>query len=158
MNTMSRLLVLSASLVCVAAPSLAFATSGFPGVIESTVPTPGPVDCAVCHAGGATRRGTVTTPFGLALRARGLQPKDNASLEAALAALRTEGVDSDMDGVADITELEMGTNPNAAPGQNDLPPIQYGCGQIAIGANTTPGLIVGLLLAGAVLRVARRRK
>ncbi|MCA2981432.1 MAG: hypothetical protein INH41_06820 [Myxococcaceae bacterium] len=121
--------------------SLVLATPGFPAAIATAQQGRAPA-CAVCHAGGMTARGTVTTPLGRALRARGLEAWSDASLTAALAALA--GVDSDGDGVTDLVELTEGTDPNA--GSAFATPA-YGC---STGPSPWPAL--GLACAGLALR------
>ncbi|WNG27000.1 hypothetical protein F0U62_25525 [Cystobacter fuscus] len=136
------------------------ATPGFPPVIRTELGLSSPPSCAVCHQGNPSV-GTVTTPFGTALRARGLVFYDDASLRKALTALNTEKVDSDGDGTPDTEELKAGTDPNksngtSGPGQepdggNVLPEPSYGCG-------VAPGAPVGLLLGGLWLLRRRRRE
>lgn len=157
--------------------SAASATPTFTGVMQTELMMSGPPPgvCAVCHLNGATATGTVTTPFGRAMRMQGLAANNEASLRSALAALATANTDSDMDGCSDIAELKAmptPTNPNRAGdcGSSDagstgggaaggsgggtgggtmLGPIRYGCG-----ANVVPGAI-GL---GAILLLLRRRR
>ncbi len=158
--------------------SAASATPTFTGVMQTELMMSGPPPgvCAVCHLNGATATGTVTTPFGRAMRMQGLAANNEASLRSALAALATANTDSDMDGCSDIAELKAmptPTNPNRAGdcGSSDagstgggaaggsgggtggggtmLGPIRYGCG-----ANVVPGAI-GL---GAILMLLRRRR
>ncbi len=138
----------------------AFATPTFPAVLEARFGVAPSEGCAVCHTGSGTGANTVNTPFGRALRMRGLQPHDETSLAAALDALADGAVDSDGDGVADVAELMAGTSPNLANpasggGGPDpvvvLPPAQFGCG-----AAVVPELI--FLSALLPLLRSRRRK
>lgn len=166
-----RALLLGAGLVA----SAAQATPTFTGVMQTELMMSGPPPgvCAVCHLNGATTTGTVTTPFGRAMRMQGLTANNEASLRMALAALEAAGTDSDMDGCSDIAELKampMPTNPNragdcqrsdggatggggagggGAGGGSTLGPIRYGCG-----ANVVPGAL-GLV---ALLTLWRRRR
>lgn len=155
----------------VLAASAALATPTFTGVMQTELGMSGPPPgvCAVCHLNGVTATGTVTTPFGRALRMNGLMPNNDASLKAALAAIDAANTDSDMDGCTDIAELKAmpdPTNPNRAGdcgGSSDggtgggtaggtavLGPIRYGCG-----ANSVPGV---LSLVGVLALLARRRR
>lgn len=129
----------------------AHATPGFPAAIQRALGPAQAPPCALCHAGGATGRGTVTTPVGQALRARGLQAGDESSLAAALAALERDRVDSDGDGALDVDELRAGADPNRAA---DLPAVEYGCALSGPGAG---GALPLLLLALALVLVQRRR-
>jgi hypothetical protein len=135
------------------------ATPNFPGVMSSELGLSSTPSCAVCHQGNPSV-GTVTTPFGASLRARGLVFYDVASLRTSLGALNTERVDSDGDGTPDTEELKADRDPNRSdavggpgeePGGEDLPPEPfYGCA-------AAPGAPVGVLLGGLWLWRRRRR-
>jgi len=149
-------------LLClVAAP--AWATDTFPATIQNkySLPAfPGEL-CSLCHTNGITGVGTVNTPFGRALRMRGLLPNDAASLNAALDALATEAIDSDGDGITDVAELMADTSPNVpnntgtgggsggGGGTLVVPPPRFGCGG---------SVVPELLLLGASLPLLRRRR
>jgi hypothetical protein len=62
---------------------------------------------------GNTGPGTVQTPLGIALRARGLEGGDDGTLEIALDALARDASDSDGDHQTDIAELQAGIDPNS---------------------------------------------
>lgn len=129
MHSCSRLALRFALLATVAmllAPREALATPAFPGVIARELELAAPPACDLCHAGGVTRRGTVTTPFGTTMRSRGLVAYDERSLATALKAISAENKDSDEDGTPDVQELKEGLNPNLATGE-DFPPPEYGC-------------------------------
>ncbi len=165
---MNRFFVL---LLMVAAP--AFATDTFPATIQTKYGLSGlpPELCALCHTNGIVGSGTVNTPFGRAVRMRGLLPNDAASLNAALDALAAGAVDSDNDGVTDVAELMAGTSPNVANAMMDggagggtgggegaggggatvIPPPKFGCGGAVV-----PELI--FLSALLPLLRSRRRK
>lgn len=144
----------SFALVMLAA-SPARATPGFPAAIARELTLPNAPPCSVCHAGGVTRRGTVTTPFGTTMRSRGLQAYDEASLVRALAALTAEKKDSDEDGTPDIEELKAGEDPNVAAGDS-LPPPEYGCTTTRDGASSPISALS--LTIGIACAIARRRR
>ena len=135
--------------------SPAGATLNFPGAIQRILGAAQAPDCAVCHAGGQTGAGTVTTPLGMALKHRGLAPGDEAALQTALTRLEADKVDSNHNGVSDVDELRAGTDPNFDAAH---PQVTYGCSVVASSVGTAwPLLLVALawLLRGA--RPLRRR-
>ena len=139
-------------LLWVLTASAALATPTFPATLKRELGLSYTVECSLCHLNGVTGRGTVTTPFGLSMRAAGLNPGDEASLKAALASLKAEGIDSDRDGVGDVAELLAATNPNGV-GRLDTPRFldpQYGCGADATGVAGVAWL--------ALLLIRRRKK
>jgi len=144
------------------APGEARAVPIFPEVIQTALNATEAPDCSVCHSGGRTGVGTVNTPFGTAMRARGLVKFDVPSLEAALAKMTSDKVDSNGDGVLDVEELRQGKDPNPAAGTAGAgaeEPVTYGCvGRVAPhGESDGRGGLAALgLLAVAVL--ARRRR
>ena len=164
-STSSAALLCALSLAAAAllvAPSAAFATERFPGEVAAALPGISIPDCGLCHAGGTTGRGTASTPFGLAMRARGLTVGDSGSVARAIEKMVADGVDSDGDGTTDIDELTMGSNPNLPAGANAPPSIQYGCAQVAPGnaASSVHGapFVAGLAIVGIALRRARARR
>ena len=66
---------------------LAHASSTYPAEIQKQLALNSPPQCGICHANGVTGYGTVTTPFGEAMRARGLVCCNITSLDTALQAL-----------------------------------------------------------------------
>lgn len=149
----SRCLVVAAVIALL--PRVASATPTFPEDIKSHLAAASAPACSVCHA-GEQKRGTVTTPFGTAMRSRGLVAYDTNSLNTALDALGGEKRDSDNDGISDVDELKAGTNPNAAgQGGDDVPVPDYGCnvGRPARANAAFEGLLIGL---AAILFVRRR--
>ena len=131
----------------------ALATPNFPSALKRELGLTYTVDCSLCHLNGVTGRGTVTTPFGMSMRGAGLNPGDEASLKAALASLKADGIDSDRDGVGDVPELVAATNPYGV-GRLDTPRFldpEYGCG-----ADTT-GAVLGVAWLSLSL-LGRRKK
>jgi hypothetical protein len=110
--------------------TVVLSTSGFPAEVSMATGGPTPA-CSLCHT-GPTMRGTVTTPFGRALFAKGLVAYDGASLRAALMGLGS--ADSDGDGAADVDELKMGGDPNVSSrSPMTTPTPQYGCNAVGGG-------------------------
>jgi hypothetical protein len=134
MSARRRAPLLPLLLLSLAVPAgAAHATQNFPPAIRRELGLSYTPDCSLCHV-GAQRVGTVRTPFGTSMRARGLVFYDESSLRTALSALRAERTDSDGDGVGDIDELVAGTDPNRAAGvapsgggEEPPPPPTYGC-------------------------------
>ncbi len=142
------------------APSVALATPSFPSIIEKELTASSAPECAVCHVDGRVGRGTVNTPFGVAMRARGLVAFDEASLASALKAMASDRVDSNGDGKLDVDALKQGESPNGAAEEGtEVDPITptYGCvGQVApFGA---PGFAMTLPVLLGLALVARRRR
>jgi hypothetical protein len=142
----------------------AWATPTFPDVVQTSLSLTYSPPCSICHAGGLTQRGTVSTPLGRSLRARGLAAYDEASLRAALAALAANRVDSDGDGNVDVDELIAGDDPNRSsrPGgisdsAGELVPPEYGCSVAGPSRfSRPPGPIALAVALGASLCLRRR--
>ena len=134
----------------------------FPPEIQNHLSLSYQPSCATCHLNGVTGFGTVTTPFGVSMRSRGLVASSTASLDTALDALAAEMKDSDGDGVDDINELKADTDPNVAGGSagSALTP-KYGCGGGDLMFPARPSAIAGLIgslgVAGLALLARRRR-
>lgn len=140
----------SVAVVALTAAS-ASATPNFPKAVQAKLSLGAEPACTLCHA-GPTQRGTVTTPFGASMRARGLAAYDEASLGRAIDALRGEKRDSDGDGKPDVDELTAGEDPNAGAGRagDDAALVpEYGCS--AAPARPTPGLSPLAALAALAL-------
>jgi len=139
--------------VTVLAGGLAHASSIFPAEVRAHLSLSYTPDCTLCHNVPAGGFGTVTTPFGVSMRSRGLVAQNIASLDTALDALTAEKTDSDHDGVPDIDELKAGTNPNVAGGGAVTPP-SYGCFDVS-GQQGSPLALLPVALALLLFRVRR---
>jgi hypothetical protein len=135
------------------APAAA-ATENLPGVIERVWETQGPPACWLCHTGDIRTRYTITTPFGLSLRAHGMRARDEEALTQALEAVRDDQVDSDHDQTSDYDELRNGTDPNVPEGVDRPERVSYGC-SMARGAPAAPWT---LTLPALALMWRRRRR
>ena len=130
--------------------NVASATSNFPAAVRTKLSLSYDPPCSLCHTNGITGRGTVTTPFGKAMLARGLVASDETALNAALDKMVAEKVDSDLDGTTDIDELKAGTNPNG-----DSLSVSYGCN--ASGGDPS-ALVLGAAVGGLLLLSRTRRR
>ena len=148
-------------------PRVASATPNFPDAIKTHLVLAAPPPCAICHNGGITGRGTVTTPFGKSMRAHGLVAFDETSLVSALDQLASGKVDSLGDGTVDIDDLKAGRDPNAPDGDGganvhvDTPVIPaYGCGAHVAPTNAAgdPWGVLGAVIVGGALLVSRTRR
>jgi hypothetical protein len=123
-------------------PARAGASTGYPAEIQTQLGLSYTPACSICHAGGDTDAGTVTTQFGSLMVSRGLLGNNNLpSLDGALAAL--EGEMSIY-----ITYLKDGVDPNN-PTTSPIPGITYGCFNVTGQGPASGGL--GLLLVGLAL-------
>jgi len=129
------------------------ASSTYPAEVRAHLGLSSTPDCSLCHANGQTGFGTVTTPFGTSMRARGLVAQNIQSLDTALDALAAENTDSDGDGIGDIDELKAATNPNSAGG-GVVPPPSYGCFDIT----GQPGSVLVLLPVALAMLLLRLRR
>jgi len=135
-------------------PAVASATSEFPEVIASFVGADSAPACTICHDNPNGGRGTVTTPFGVYMRSRGLVPYDAGSLETALTAARGEQRDSDGDGLSDFDALMQGLDPNGANGGEA---VSYGCSVVQQGPVLNSHAAHFVLMLAFVLWRRRRR-
>lgn len=136
----------------------ASATPNFPGAIQRDLQLNYTPPCTTCHNNPAGGTGTVTQPFGIKMRARGLVPEDEASLQLALTALDAEKSDVDGDGVPDIQELRLGTDPNGVGESQETP--SYGCGSSVTPPRAlldAPVILSGTLMAIGAIFLRRRR-
>jgi hypothetical protein len=146
---------------------VANATPNFPAAIADHLNLQREPDCTLCHV-GTPGRGTVTTPFGVSMRDRGLMAFDESTLDTALDALDAEKKDSDGDGIPDITELKAGTDPNVGmtadggiivnPTVVQFSPAKYGCQSRVAPFEVSSGLLAAAtaMVVGALAR--RNRK
>lgn len=151
-------LALAAFTTALLAGGAARATQGFPDEIHAHLALSYTPACTICHQTPAGGNGTATQPFAVSMKARGLVPNDNGSLDTALDALAAEKRDSDGDGVPDIDELKAGTDPNAAGGGEggasapaEVP--EYGCAAAPMRARGTgAGWLAAAMIALFVMR------
>ncbi len=130
-------------------PGKADASTGYPAEIQTKLNLSYAPACSICHAGGDTDAGTVTTQFGALMESRGLVGGNNlASLDAALAALEGEGS-------LYITYLQQNIDPNN-PSTDSNPGITYGCFNVT-GRGPTSGALGLLVVALVFLAFLRRR-
>src|SRR5689334_7110917 len=97
----STLAALAALVFAASVTTPAGATPNFPAQVAAELDLGAAPPCSLCHE-GATKLGTVITPFGTSMRGRGLVAYDEQSLVNALLALEGEATDSDDDGLGDI--------------------------------------------------------
>ncbi len=133
-------------------PRAARASAGYPAEIQKQLALSSPPACSICHAGGDTDAGTVTTAFGTTMVSRGLMGGDNLpSLDGALAAL--EGEMSPY-----IADLKEGLDPNN-PNAGGVAPITYGCLEVTgQGAGSSVAFLAVLGLALLLLLRPRRAR
>jgi|GEM_PF-1954611 len=136
---------------------VAHSTPNFPSAVQQVLGATAAPQCRICHLCGITGRGTVNTPWGVAMRSRGLQAFDETSLANALAAMELDGVDSDSDGIIDVDAVRVGSDPNPSglcDAEDETIP-RYGCvGQISPVGPPANNLVLG---AGALVALLARR-
>src|SRR5262249_28544371 len=128
------------------------ATPNFPQALADHLGLSQAPECSLCHV-GEPGLGTVNSPFGKSMRARGLVPYDVNALDTALDALEAEHTDSDGDGTPDIEELKADEDPNVPTGQTEqaLTP-EYGCRMAPSGRSDgsyAMGVTIAALFAAA---------
>jgi hypothetical protein len=160
-RTLLRLLLsvaTAAFMLAMAAP--AAAVPFFPGALAQKLGTDKVPPCSICHVCGVTGRGTVNTPWGAAMRARGLVAYDVDSLNKAVDKMRADKIDSDGDGTLDVDAIAQGKDPNPPTCTGDDPTIPaYGCVNRVVPTRTIPDdSAVFLAFAVAAATVLRRRR
>ena len=157
---MRRVLALCIVALLALAAAPARATPNFPGAVQRQLAAIAAPDCSICHVNGRVGRGTVNTPFGSGMRARGLVLYDEASLVRALMAMEAARVDSDGDSVLDVDAIRMGKSPN--PPEADLPDETiptYGCfGSVAPRPAPPQTVLLACAVVALGVLVLRRRR
>ena len=153
---LARLLPLLPLLGAFAWPNAAHAIPPYPGDLQTALDLSYTPQCALCHQGGVTGLGTVTTPFGVSMRKYGLTD-DPSTFTGALDQMESNNVDSVGRGFSDIEALKMDINPDTVP-PNAIPtsplPPSYGCSASGAGATRGSFWMAGMI---AMLGVTRRR-
>ena len=158
---------------CICAGSIAQASTAYPSQLRDALGLMYTPSCTLCHSQppDAAAAGSVDTPFGKSMVARGLvgEPTSDGdtgasvdagsidpTLLAALAAMRRDGVDSDGDGAQDLDELSWGADPNVFDGfhSNPVAPPRYGC---EMGRRSGSNRATWFILLGIAAIAARRR-
>jgi hypothetical protein len=107
----------------------AHAIPPYPGDLQAALGLSYTPQCSLCHQGGVTGLGTVTTPFGVSMRKYGLTD-DPTTFMGALDQMESNNVDSVGRGFSDIEALKMDVDPDVIP-PNAIPtsplPPSYGC-------------------------------
>jgi hypothetical protein len=156
---------LAAAAGCFAFAGEGLASPDYPAAIASHLALSYTPACTICHSNNLGGIGTVTRPFGIAMREHGLVSGSEPSLFAALDSMAADGTDSACDGTPDIVDLKAGRDPNVPDGDGGtgacgqtLSP-RYGCGaQIAPGSGGEPPAVVsGTMLALAACGAGLRR-
>jgi hypothetical protein len=125
------------------------ASTQYPAGIQAYLQLSYTPACSICHAGGDTDAGTVTTEFGQTMVAFGLQGDNNiTSLDGALA-----GMVGEMNPY--ITDLKEGLDPNN-PNTGPVQAPTYGCfNMTGQGPSLAPAVC---FLLGLWMLLRRRRR
>lgn len=136
----------------------AVASPSYPNAVQKASGSPCPPPCTVCHESESGGYGTATKPFAESMMAVGdLEAEDEQLVAPAIAALKAAQIDSDADGVDDVSELALGDDPNLF-GEGDLCGPQYGCGARVEPEGPIDGAAVALAAGVVALMLARRRR
>ena len=168
---------LFAGAVALLTTSAARSSPSFPATLVSTLGLRAVPRCTLCHGSAGVDAPTAgdafvgdsgdveaLTPFARSLTARGLRPRDDASLRIALEAMQRDRVDTDGDGALDLDELWWGGDPSTpdVPQGSTIPAPSYGCLAIArVGWSTRRSAIVlplGVVAALVLVGLLRRRR
>ena len=123
------------------------ASPTFPAYLQEKLNMPCTPQCVLCHRTEAGGRTTATKPFGSTVVQYGASAGDTNSLGTAIDQIERQGtVDSDGDGMLDITELREGSDPDVK-GAGHLCGPEYGC---ACGTPRSSTDSLAALLAAAV--------
>lgn len=151
--------VLGVVLGCSAAP--AWANTGLYSAVVAP-PYAWQGDCRLCHQESLGQAGTATQPFAQTLRSKGINAASTA--EQLLSVLEQDPEhDTDQDGLPDVEELLLGTDPNVAVGGVQVKGVEhrYGCIKASLAPSASKrvsaaGLFWLALGVLAVLRLGRR--
>jgi hypothetical protein len=156
---MYRVVVAALGVILIA--SSAHAEPDFPAAIQTAAGIPCAPPCTLCHTTSPGTLATATKAFAGALLGAGLVPRQPDTMAVAIANLRTMMTDTDHDGVSDVEELKLGTDPSDPRQGAELCGPIYGCagGHIAKvpprPADRAPWLFA---LALALLLLTRMRR
>jgi hypothetical protein len=142
----------------------AAASPSYPEAIQDATGSPCAPQCILCHRDQNGGSGTIDAPFGKTLVDEiGLEEDEPDRIADIIAFLKDQEVDSDQDGVDDVTELRQGRDPNEV-GAGVLCGPTYGCGATVAprAARRSDGsslatLSAALVAFGMLLRVRRAR-
>jgi hypothetical protein len=151
------LAVLAWALPCAASP-------GYPYVIQDQFALACPPTCLICHTQMEGGPATANTKLGIALR-RTYKAAccDEAAFAEILRQLEADESDVDADGISDIAELQMSSDPNRADNAEALAcaperKSNDGCAAAARGGYAGASWIWALSLLLFVLRRSRARR
>jgi MYXO-CTERM domain-containing protein len=140
-----------------AVPSTAHAIPDYPEALRTAAAMPCAPPCTVCHIDSNGGKGTVVKPFGLAMMSHGLTKEDKALIRPAVLELYDQAVDSDGDGMGDISELDQGRDPNVA-GNDSVCGPEYGCTAADPKDGTSSRAALAFLSGLGFLLVIRRKR
>ena len=126
------------------------ASPDYPATLRDELALSCEPSCLLCHTIDVGGFGTANTPFGAALRRVSLECCQEDQIVPALDKLSVSKADGDQDGIADVTELRAGTDPNALDAGLPCgkPRGNYGCQIVKDGRGSTlPSFLILLWLA-----------